>query len=393
MGGSATVHSYGSQAYTRAAPFLTLAQRTEFSRGAALFTLPREDYQDIPVPGHRNIVLHGQFNARSCAECHVRDGRSLAQPGAEPVSPLVLRLSSGDGEESRLRLQADSLAQAPRVALVWSEQSGRYADGTLYMLRAPVLAIADAHAPAASLRAAPSVYGLGLLEAVDDATLQALAGRRVFADLGIHGQLRWLEDDRGQRRIGRFGWKADMPDLRSQVRGALDEELGLALPSEAPSQTATVQVVDDLVAYMRLLGVGARAQTRGAELQRGAAMFERMHCVACHVPVLRTGTKHPVAGLRRQLIHPYSDLLLHDMGIGLMNDASPIGRRWRTPPLWGIGLQSQVAAQAGYLHDGRARNLSEAILWHGGEGQGSRDAFVAAEDAERRALLAFLASL
>lgn len=393
LGGSATTYSYGSQGYTRAAPFLNPAQRAQFSRGAVLFNQPREDYATDVQAGYDAINLGVQFNARSCVECHVRDGRSLTQPGAEPESPLVLRLGHGERKEKRLRLRAISPAQAPAVDLAWRKFYGSYADGANYTLRAPVIRIGDVVATAASLRAAPAVYGLGLLEAIDDTTLVELANGHEYADLGITGSLRWIEDGRGGRRIGRFGWKGDNPSLLSQVRGALEEEIGVQLPADRASPAKPAQLASDLLAYMQLLGVGARTQAQNPMVQRGAVLFERMHCSACHVPTLRTGTTHPVAGLRRQLIHPYSDLLLHDMGPGLMSGESPTGRRWRTPPLWGIGLQAQVAAQAGYLHDGRARDLSEAILWHGGEGERSRAAFVAAEDAERSALLAFLASL
>jgi CxxC motif-containing protein (DUF1111 family) len=393
LGGSATVYSYGSQAYTRAAPFLTLEQRTAFARGAELFNQLREQFAADALPSNQSIVLHEQFNAHSCAECHVRDGRSLTQAGDESQSPLVLRLGGGDGIETRFRLQSVHPGQAPIIKVDWRELSGSYADGTTYSLRAPMISIGGVSVSAASLRAAPPVYGLGLLEAVDGTTLQRMASQHTHANLGITGQLRWIDDEHGGRSIGRFGWKADLSGLLPQVRTALDEELGVQISATGVAHVAEAQVHLDLFNYMQLLGVGARTQTQGVELRRGAVQFERMHCAACHIPALRTGSTHPVASLRRQLIHPYSDLLLHNMGPGLMSDTSSIGRLWRTPPLWGIGLQSQVASQAGYLHDGRARNLSEAILWHGGEGEASRLAFVNADDAERRALISFIASL
>ncbi|WP_052140437.1 di-heme oxidoredictase family protein [Janthinobacterium lividum] len=393
LGGSTTTYAFGSQAYTRAAPFLTLAQRAQFSRGSVLFNQPREDFVTTSLIGQQAIVLHTQFNAHSCVQCHVRDGRSLTQVGDEPQGPLVARLGYQDGRETRVSLQSTNSAQTSDITLDWRYIVGSYADGTTYTLRAPVVSIKGTKGGTPSVRAAPAVYGLGLLEAIDEATLQHLEARRAHSSLGIVGQLRWIEDGSGRRHIGRFGWKADVTNLRSQVHAALDEELGVKIIKTDKLNPHDTQDIQDLLAYMQLLGVAARAQTREPVIMQGAMLFKKMHCVACHVPALFTGKTHAVAGLRQQLIHPYTDLMLHDMGTGLMSDTSTIGRHWRTPALWGIGLQSQVAAQAGYLHDGRAKNLSEAILWHGGEGEVSRMAFVAAERTERQALLAFLASL
>lgn len=148
--------------------------------------------------------------------------------------------------------------------------------------------------------------------------------------------------------------------------------------------------------FMRHTAVPARRNLDDPRVQQGERLFAEARCAVCHVPALRTGEVPGQPSLSNQLIRPYSDLLLHDMGEELADnrpDSEATGREWRTPPLWGIGLTEAVNGNANYLHDGRARTLTEAILWHGGEAEVSRAAFKSMTSAERQALVAFLQCL
>jgi CxxC motif-containing protein (DUF1111 family) len=153
---------------------------------------------------------------------------------------------------------------------------------------------------------------------------------------------------------------------------------------------------NDLVFYTRALGVPARRNIDDPIVRHGEQLFAQTQCAVCHVPEMKTGAYPEFPQLGNQSIHPYTDLLLHDMGEDLADgrpDYLAGARDWRTPPLWGIGLSAKVNGNAMLLHDGRARTLTEAVLWHGGEAERSREAFRVMQAADRAALLAFLESL
>jgi CxxC motif-containing protein (DUF1111 family) len=226
-----------------------------------------------------------------------------------------------------------------------------------------------------------------------------------------------------EKRLGRFGWKAGKTSLTHQIAGALNTDMGvmtsvLPTPDCGPMQQGcgnekgpelSDDHLKDLVKYIALLGVRARRNLDDANALSGEAAFGKLGCTTCHVPEMKTGSFHPFAELRDQIIHPYTDLLLHDMGPGLadnLGEGEATGSEWRTTPLWGLGLsacvtggvegsfQKQVCTpHHDYLHDGRARTIEEAILWHGGEARVSKDDYVALPDADKSALLAFLESL
>jgi CxxC motif-containing protein (DUF1111 family) len=222
--------------------------------------------------------------------------------------------------------------------------------------------------------------------------------------------MRVLSDpETGVSRLGRFGWKAGQASVRHQVAGALSTDMGVRTtvfpePDCGSSQNGCgpsgVEFadadLDNLALYVALLGIRPQRNSAGAAVVQGAELFESTGCATCHIPTFETSEFAVFAELRAQTIHPYTDLLLHDMGDGLADtlaegDAS--GAEWRTPPLWGIGLTAGVSGGQAYLHDGRARTLEEAILWHGGEGEGAKQAFVALSAAQKSALFSFLASL
>jgi CxxC motif-containing protein (DUF1111 family) len=244
----------------------------------------------------------------------------------------------------------------------------------------------------------PAVFGLGLLEAIDDATLEALADPADADGDGISGVVNRPWDVAvGDHRVGRFGLKANTPNLTQQAAAAYANDIGIAnpvFPDPDDSRDIDMETVDVAAFYTQTLAVPARADMT-AEAERGEGLFADLGCADCHVPTHVTGT-HAIAALSGQTIQPFTDLLVHDMGPDLADgrpDYVAGGSEWRTPALWGLGLVETVQPGASYLHDGRARSIAEAILWHGGEGERAREAFRTSSAADRAAVLAFLRAL
>jgi CxxC motif-containing protein (DUF1111 family) len=376
-------------------------------------------------------------NADSCVACHTGHGRGrVPLDSMDPSVGLVMRVSvPGTDEHGRSRpeptygeqLQDRSTAWAPhegRVAVTYDEIDGNYGDGAPFTLRRPRYRVGDlqfgalADDTVLSPRLAPSVIGLGLLEAVPAAEILARADPDDLDGDGISGRASSVWD--GTLRsmtLGRFGWKADQPSVARQAARALHEDLGVTSAlfpapncpgpqhecASAPSggePEAADEVVESLVHYTRTLAVPVRRSATDPTARRGEQLFAEIGCAACHTASLRTGDD-VVSGLRYQVIHPYTDLLLHDMGPDLADTRAVDGRvaggsgasEWRTAPLWGIGLAQRITPGTGFMHDGRARSIAEAILWHGGEGSGARERFRTMPAADRAALLAFVESL
>ena len=307
-----------------------------------------------------------------------------------------------------------------REEVTYEEEQGAFADGEPYTLARPVYRILDlADGPLApgtmiSPRVAPAVFGLGLLEAVDEATILAHADPEDADGDGISGRPNWVFDLRRDASvIGRFGWKANQPTLEQQTAGAFNGDMGITsslLPDDDCTRVQTDcneatsggspeiedAILASVVSYSHLLAVPARRHWKDAVVQQGRDTFVAIGCAACHLPKLTTGELEGFPELSRQTIRPYTDLLLHDMGPGLSDerpDFLATGSEWRTAPLWGIGLVRTVNRHTRFLHDGRARDLIEAVLWHGGEAERARDEFKNLPKAERDALLSFLESL
>jgi CxxC motif-containing protein (DUF1111 family) len=218
---------------------------------------------------------------------------------------------------------------------------------------------------------------------------------------------------RGQTAIGRFGWKANQPDIAHQTAAAFNGEMGMTTmlsPHENCTAVQTVcltapsggnpEVSDEIfvriVNYERMLGVPARRDLQDPQVRRGAEQFLEAGCAGCHTPTLKTAKLPQMPWLSEQTFHPYTDLLLHDMGRGLADgreDFLASGSEWRTPPLWGLGLMRTVNGHTFLLHDGRARDVSEAILWHGGEAEAAKERYRTMKKQDREALLKFLDSL
>ncbi|MFV0360768.1 di-heme oxidoredictase family protein [Tropicimonas sp.] len=388
------------------------------------------------------------YNARACDSCHIGDGRGHAPAGpADTGVSLVLKLSVPDALSAltahaltRLgaapepiygtQLQDRSVAGVPaegRVATRWTEVPVELGDATAVTLRAPSFSIADAaygplHPQArVAARIAPPMIGLGLLEAIPEADILARADPGDADGDGISGRPNrvWSLEYR-QWMLGRFGWKAGQPTVAQQSSDAFFNDIGISTPLHAASwgnctasQTACRAAPHgttgngegleipaagfDLVAYYaRNLAVPARRDVDTADTLHGKRIFHDIGCAACHVPKFVTHRLSDRPEQSFQLVWPYSDLLLHDMGDGLADERAEFaasGREWRTPPLWGIGLAQRVSPEAGFLHDGRARTLLEAVLWHGGEAEPAREAARNLPQEDRAALIAFLNSL
>ena len=370
------------------------------------------------------------FNRVSCSGCHLRDGRGQPPGEGEEMLSMLVRLSlpgqAADGGPLPHPTYGDQLSDRAlpgvvpegRATVAWEELPGAYADGTPYSLRRPLLSFHDlAYGPLdgvlTSPRVAPFVIGLGLLEAVPDATLRALADPDDADGDGISGRLNEVWDRGAEATVpGRFGWKANQPSLLQQSAGAALGDIGLTtglFPAEncRPAQADCAAAVnggspelDDaflakLILYMRTLAVPLARDFDDPEVQAGAALFAASGCAACHTPTLASGESH-LAALSGQTFHPFTDLLLHDMGPGLADgrpDFLASGSEWRTAPLWGLGLLEQVNGHQFLLHDGRARGFAEAILWHGGEAEVAKERFRALDVTDRAALVRFLGAL
>lgn len=379
--------------------------------------------------------LGPMFNRVSCAGCHTFDGRGRPpeNPG-DSMDSILVRLSiegkAPNGGPMPHPVYGNQLSDRAingvkpegRAIINYEEIPGAYGDGTRYSLRKPSLSFVDlAYGPMdgvlTSARVAPQVIGMGLLDGVPDEMLTALADPDDADGDGISGRLNhvWSESA-GATRIGRFGWKANAPSVLDQSVGAAAGDIGLTtsiLPKQncTPAQTDCLAAYDQgptdgpeisdefvakLLVYMKTLAVPRQRNETDPAVVRGEKIFRDAGCAACHVPTLKTGANAELPELANQTFHPFTDLLLHDMGPGLADgrpDFEASGSEWRTPPLWGLGLVEQVNGHTLLLHDGRARGFAEAILWHDGEAAAAREAFRTAPKADRDALIAFLKSL
>jgi CxxC motif-containing protein (DUF1111 family) len=304
------------------------------------------------------------------------------------------------------QLQDHATVGAPevRITLQWIETAFPLGDGELVSVREPrfdVVSFTGDPMPSGtkySYRTAQPMIGLGLLEAISEDTLQSLADPDDADGDGISGRVNEVWDPIEKRtRIGRFGWKANNPTVIAQCAGAFNGDIGMSsrvFPEADGMQDLADQQLDDIAFFASTIAVPAAAP-RDDKAIRGRSLFTTFGCASCHTPTIETGD-HPIAALAHQRIHPYTDLLLHDMGDRLTDartDFLAEGVEWRTPALWGIGLTKTIFPMATFLHDGRARTLEEALLWHGGEAMPAREAFRNASAADRAALIAFLETL
>ena len=306
-----------------------------------------------------------------------------------------------------------------RIAIDYVEMPGAYPDGSSFSLRQPVYGIEDlAFGPLhpdvmVSPRVAPATIGMGLLEAIPDANILAMSDPEDANEDGISGRPNYVQDvQTGELALGRFGWKANQPSVNQQAAAAFLGDIGITsslFPNEncPAGQEACRQAPNGgepelpderlrkVTIYTQTLAVPAMRNIEDEQVEH-ARLFVQTQCALCHTPRHETEDTHPLAPLRNQVIFPYTDLLLHDMGDGLADhrpDGQASGTEWRTSPLWGIGLVQKVNGHTMFLHDGRARSMEEAILWHGGEAEESRGKFMNLTKDERNALIRFLESI
>lgn len=444
-GGAATVRNTGdANAFSQPSKTVDFEGELTFKLGNGLF---RKLWVSSPSSTLASDGLGPLFNARSCQRCHLKDGRGHPPESAEDNSvSMFLRVSVPGGPEDGIDEIEGYLATRPepnyggqmqdfglpgqraeyRLDIQYDEVEVALAGGETASLRRPTYAAADLgygplHPDAMlSPRVAPQMIGLGLLEAIPAADILAGADPEDRDGDGISGRpnIVWSREfDRPM--LGRFGLKAGMPTIREQSAAAFSGDVGISsmlYPDawgdcteaqgdcrSAPHGDGDIrgfeiddEALDLVTFYSRNLGVPARRDVADPEVLAGKRLFHELGCASCHRPSFVTHRLDGQPEQSFQLIWPYTDMLLHDMGEGLADhrpEARATGREWRTPPLWGIGLTEQVSGHSYFLHDGRARSLLEAVLWHGGEAEAQRDAVIALPQDERAALIRFLESL
>ena len=427
-GGDATIVDSSGNAFSFPIPSLSSDERRAFFVGNSFFN---DNWVTAPSSTDGRDGLGPLFNAQSCSSCHFRDGRGQPPSSADdPVRGLLMRLSI-PGENPDRSPVPDPIYgdQIQDRSILGIEPEGSIAveyhdfevvtrDGST-TLPLPRYAITQlAYGPLSpdlmmSPRIAPQLPGVGLLEVVPEGDIMALADADDSTGDGISGRPNLVWDFLANEiRLGRFGWKANVPTLFQQNASAFLGDIGVTSSLFSNTNCTIVEIdcleapnggtpeVDDLKVdrvtfYTRTLAVPARRNVDDPMVTAGEDLFAEIGCTACHVASLTTGSSD-VPELSNQLIHAYTDLLLHDMGPGLADgrpDFEASGQEWRTPPLWGIGLIETVNGHTRLLHDGRARTIEEAILWHAGEAEAARTGFTSLTSDQVDALLAFLESL
>jgi CxxC motif-containing protein (DUF1111 family) len=449
-GGAATSRAStdNSNAFSLSSGNMAFADEFRFKIGNGVF---KKIWVSSPASTKSSDGLGPLFNAKSCQTCHIKDGRGhpprLNGEDGDAISTLMRLSVPGDPSppqkvkfgvltdarpEPTYGTQLQDLAiqghaAEGRIRVSYTESTITLAGGQKVRLRKPTFSVTDlGYGPMAadtqmSQRIAPPMIGLGLLEAIPEETILSRADPDDKDGDGISGRPNWVKEANSPARIGRFGWKAGNAAIAQQSAEAFAGDMGISSPllgkpsgdctenqptcinapnGNTPPETGAEvnkDLFDLVVFYSRNLGVPARRNPRGSDVLRGKAVFGAIGCASCHVPSTTTGeadadNRH----LSHQRIWPYTDLLLHDMGEGLADnrpEREANGREWRTAPLWGVGLTQTVNGHTFFLHDGRARNLTEAILWHGGEAERAREAFARLPKSDRDALIAFVNSL
>ena len=428
-GADGTTLNQGATAFAQGMEALDSQGRRDFAVGNSFFN---QNWVMAPSSTVARDGLGPIFNAQSCSSCHFEDGRG--QPPADDDDPergLLIRLSvlddDGDPQPHPVygnQFQDRSIRKVPAegsVQIDVTEEPGTYPDGTEYSLGAPTYTLVTPEGKeitgiVVSPRVAPAMMGVGLLENVPASVIEAQADPDDADGDGVSGRPHMTTDEDGKEVLGRFGWKAAVPSIRKQTTEAFANDVGIT-SEEHPDQPCTDaqaeclaapsgeedgepeinrDKVDKIEFYSRTLAVPARRDVGTPDTTAGQKAFAAIGCTSCHTAELKTGSDSEIPALNDQVIRPYTDLLLHDMGPGLADDrpdGDASGSEWRTPPLWGIGLVETVNGHTRFLHDGRARSIEEAILWHGGEADGAKERFEDLPAKERKQILTFLESL
>ena len=439
-GGATTVRKSDHNAFSMPSANLSPTRRLDFSVGNSFFRSP---WVIAPSTTTARDGLGPLFNTNACQNCHIKDGRGHPPAsGAKNSVSMLVRLSIPNDPTYATLIEQAGIVPEPvyggqlqdmsvpgvvpegKVRVDYQPVTVQFKDGTEVELRQPTLQITQlGYGPMHpdtrfSARIAPPMIGLGLLEAISDADILRNTDPKTADKEAIVGRVNWVWDDAQNKTVlGRFGWKAGQPNLNQQNVHAFSGDMGLTTSlrpfddctdaqvacKQAPNGNGPEgepEVSDNILRlvlfYTRNLAVPARRDVDTPQVLAGKNLFYQAGCQGCHKPTFTTAANAAEPELANQVIRPYSDLLLHDMGEGLADNRSEFkatGRDWRTPPLWGIGLTQTVSGHTQFLHDGRARNLLEAVLWHGGEAQAAQQHVLSFNAEQRAALLAFLNSL
>jgi|GEM_PF-57775 len=404
-GGNATVAYDVDEPFMKISDNISENEITGVSQGRELFLA-----QWQVAPGNRPTLdgLGPLFNANACTACHVSNGRVVPyfDDGTTDQS-FLFRVGNEAGDQHPIfggQLQTQATSGEAEASITWTRDSN---DEIEFITSVDL----DSDGFNIGGRISPHLLGMGLLDLVSEETILEYEDINDSNSDGISGRAHWVMEE-GQRRIGRFGWKAINSSLRTQNAGALHQDMGLTTPVNPNENCTSNQTVcqeeenggspevtegslQAIVDFMSALGVPERRINNQTTFEEGAEIFETIGCASCHRPTMTTASSSKFGSLSNQKIYPYTDLLLHDMGEGLADgvkekDAS--GSEFRTSPLWGIGI---VEAKQGtkFLHDGRASSIKEAIEYHGGEAQNARDSFIQLETSEQEKLLEFLRAI
>ncbi len=437
-GGEMTVKRLSKRSFVYPGKGASKKEQLDFWTGFSLF---RDPWVIAPSTTADRDGLGPLFNARSCIACHRAGARAeMSVAGESLPKALIIRLGfdkpnmnhnnnvyGGQIQPRFTQFMHGKLTSVPRgeawLQLDYQAINGQFADGEVYQLQQPSYALTrldygelPEHA-LPSPRFAPNIFGAGLLDAISDQDLLAQEDSEDVNQDGISAKYNRVVDIKtGNVELGRFGFKAKHPNLAQQVAAAFRDDIGITnsyfpLDSCTKQQTLCQQasklgghqaveipdkLLDLVISFNGLLGVPPARSLAKPKKQQGQQLFHQLGCAQCHTPSYLTDKNYSEASLANQTIWPYTDLALHDMGDGLADgvyEFAANGNEWRTPPLWGIGLQKTITGQQRFLHDGRARTITEAILWHGGEALPAQTRFTQLTKDQRQALLMFLKSI
>ena len=444
-GGEGSVEKQAFWSFNQPMATLNSVEKSEFYTGRALAQQP---WVKAPSSTTSRHGLGPLYNARTCMACHINGGRGLlpedgkvrltqgivrlSVPGTHPMLGVVPEPTYGD------QLQTQSTALAHQLSLSdypegevrpeayiyidWQEQGFSYPDGSQASLRKPNLRFENLGygeldpTTLISFRNAPALHGSGLLEQVSDTDLlRNVELQRALPHVSGRVNRVWNPETQ-KNEIGRIGWKANKPSVKVQTAAAFQSDVGITnsifphQPCESGQLNCHNQIngndrdgfevsdvlLDKVVYFVQHIGVPKSRNNQSSEVLAGKKLFSDTGCVNCHRPSYVTQKNNQFPHLSEQEIWPYTDLLLHDMGEALADnrpDFLASGREWRTPPLWGVGLSKAVNGSGLLLHDGRARSVEEAILWHGGEATSAQGKFIKLSKTERENIIKFVESL
>jgi len=415
------------EAFAAPIPALSLSKMRLFTGGRHLF---RRSWTVAPSSVKSLDGLGPVFNRVSCSGCHVKDGRGKPpEDGSSKFRSMVIKLGIIKNDKLSpdpnygFQLNDKSILGVSfegKAKIYYKEKIVFFDDGLSVSLSVPnylfsSLSFGPLHKETKhSGRVAPSVFGLGLIEAISETDILKNADPEDINSDGISGRPHYIIDIVSEtKKIGKFGWKATRATLLHHIAGAASQDMGLT-SSLFPNQNCMKIQIDcskqisggnpeisdeqlnRLLVYMQTLAPPRQRKPNDKAVSKGNDLFQKIGCINCHTPSYKTGAHINHPELSNKIIKPYSDFLLHDMGHELddhLREGQAKSAEWKTPPLWGIGLIKKVNKHTRFLHDGRAKNIEEAIIWHGGEAEKAKNNYLKLNKKERDNLLKFLNSL